>query len=92
MLVRKKSAPDDKARSIVPWTEDQAAFALCKSAGPIGHAAIDPQTESAHGVRMGVTVPWRNGARFGSTCAPPRRTGSCVSTVYKTWYFKFIRV
>ena len=80
------------ARSFVKRTEDQAAFALCKSAGPIGHAAIDPQTESAHGVVMGVTVPWHNGAMFGSTCAPPRRTGRCVSTVYKTWYFKFIRV
>ena len=32
----------------MPWTEDQAAFALCKSAEPIGHAAMNPQTESAH--------------------------------------------
>ena len=36
------------ARSVVTWTEDQAAFASSKSAGLIGHAATDPQTEAAH--------------------------------------------
>lgn len=49
VVSRKNGAPDSTARSIVPWTEDQAAFAPSKSAGPIGHAAIDPQTGgSAH--------------------------------------------
>ena len=32
----------------MPWTETQAAFAPSKSAGTIGHDAMDPQTESAH--------------------------------------------
>ena len=41
-------APADMARSVVTWAEDQAAFAPSKSAGQIGHAATDPQTEAAH--------------------------------------------